>query len=109
MQIREKSRDPVKRIGRPPNRPTPSLPFEAILKIRNAMLEAANNAPDEVRLQREMPFEEVVEELNEVVGNFFSIGYRLADGVEVIKSLNLPLTDSEVKNILIQSQLRYKS
>jgi hypothetical protein len=80
-----------------------------MLKIRDVMLEAASNAPDEVKLQRRMPFEEVVEELNESVGRFFDAGYGFADGVEKVKGLGLGLTESEIKNILIQAQLRYET
>jgi predicted nuclease with TOPRIM domain len=73
------------------------------------VLDAAKNAPDEVKLRREMSFQKVVEELSEAVGRFFAIGYGLADGVEIVKSLKLNLTESEIKNILIQAQLRYEN
>jgi hypothetical protein len=95
--------------GRPPKRPTPSLPFQTILKIRDVMIEAANTAPDEVKLQREISFEEIVEELNEAVGRFFSVGYGLSDGIGIIKELGLNLSESEINNILVQAQVRYKS
>jgi hypothetical protein len=108
-QIREKEIAQIKRVGRPPKRPTPSLPFQTILKIRDVMCEAANNAPDEIKLRRVMSFQDVIEELNEAVGRFFAIGYELADGIEIVKNLGLNLTDSEIKNILLQSQLRYES
>jgi hypothetical protein len=105
----EEERARVNRIGRPPKRPTPKLSLQSLLKIRGVISDAAKNAPDEVKLQREMSFPEVAEELSEAVGRFFAIGYGLADGVEIVKSLKLNLTESEIKNILIQSRLQYEN
>jgi hypothetical protein len=103
----EKINEP-KRIGRPPKRPTPNLSFEAVLKIRDVMLKAVHEAPEEIKLKREMSFQDVVEELHEAVGRFFSTGYGLSDGVRVIQELNLNLTDAEIKSVLLQANLRHE-
>jgi hypothetical protein len=106
QQIEEKN---IKRIGRPPKRPAPSLSFQNILKIRNVLIEATKNTPEAVKLQRKISFEESLEELNESVGRFFAAGYDLADGVAMVQNLGLHLTDAEIKSILVQAQIRYMS